>query len=1014
MAILNNLIVNGSSRFLNKAYFSFIKADTVDAEEGIFKKLTATDSSLTNVSVVGLLDVTGELHTNSWTNSNIATIDGSFYITPTIGSDSGTVTTTATTLSFSGTNYAVTSLYTSVDSTVTTYTSWASGSKVLVTGEVLVDGEYLPLGSLIGELDGAATASSIKVKNVKDSHKNTASTLAMIGNVSNASYRNLKVSLYQRANGTTMYPLGIYMTALGENGRTFIDMYGGGSDTSTAVGGGMAKPVLRIGNLQGLSALTLPNGTSVSPVGWGIYTTNGFFSGTIVSTQGKIGNFTLGNAIYGAASGAGPSSISATGTAGTYLGTDGFLNTASSSVYAQITNGILTAKGVDITGKITASSGSIAGWRIESSYLASGSATAPAANVLLLSPSGTTNSYTIAGQAKTGWMITAGTTFGVNKDGGIYATFGKIGGWDITASSIQTGNYNTASTMYFGTSGLSLGTTFKVTSAGALTATGVDITGIIKANTGYIGGSSGWTIASQQISSGSIGTDNSMFLSTKNLAGTVAGQTLTTTAPSWRLTVGSNFGVDNTGKLYASGAEISGNIAATTGSISGSVTIGGTKTVTTVLNDIVEAGTKASDFISADSSGIMVYDGSDGVQQPSTVSSTTKNVFIDDNSVDIRTGTNTSASFGESVVIGSEDGYQTYIESDNMTVKNTTNVAFSVNATGEEREVTTTTSLYSRYHHVKNQASKPTNFVFPETGIRIRASDFIEGKTYKLIIEFDTPQTITWTPTHAVSYDSENIIENSYTGNCTYVRTADRIITNSCTMYTYYQPYKTDIDGNTIWRLGIRIEAPFERDPRLTQQWHATTPQLLCNKTMTINVSNVIINERTYQLEDLFGTSKETLYLGSYIATGILTNTTANLSFSFPTGRVFPEGTTIKKISFNINARASNSNGAGYYIIKNTSGGTDVATFDSSVPNKFYNANNIQKSLTSTMWATKAITGRTNIYIALHGGANYFFSGTSAINGYINNNAVTVYLSAITVELEFPAIDADSETDPEE
>jgi len=70
------------------------------------------------------------LHTNSWSNSNIATIDGSFYITPTIGSASGTVTITASTLIFSGTNYAVSSLYLGDGSSIT----WPQYSKVLVTG----------------------------------------------------------------------------------------------------------------------------------------------------------------------------------------------------------------------------------------------------------------------------------------------------------------------------------------------------------------------------------------------------------------------------------------------------------------------------------------------------------------------------------------------------------------------------------------------------------------------------------------------------------------------------------------------------------------------------------------------------------------------------------------------------------------------------------------------------------------------------------------------------------------
>ena len=126
-------------------------------------------------------------------------------------------------------------------------------------------------------------------------------------------------------------------------------------------------------------------------------------------------------------------------------------------------DGNLYASNAEISGKITATSGAIAGWRIESSYLASNDATAPAANVLLLSPSGTTSSYTIAGQAKTGWMITAGTTFGVNKDGGVYATSGKIGGSNITASSLY-GNtrsaYNSGNGYYLGSDGkFGVGTT---------------------------------------------------------------------------------------------------------------------------------------------------------------------------------------------------------------------------------------------------------------------------------------------------------------------------------------------------------------------------------------------------------------------------------------------------------------------------------------------------------------------------------------------------------------------------
>ena len=380
MAVLKDLIVHGSSRFLNAAYFNQLKANDLAAEQGYFNKLIAVDGKISslnvddltaqNATVIGLLDVKGELHTNSWTNANIATIDGSFYITPTVSCESGTFAydgTNITVTAASGYSFGVDSLYTYTTSgTATTYTSWPQYSRVLLTGEVKLSGsnEWQPLGTIRGQIVNSST-SSIKINSLYDSQGTTPiATLADLGSTSitNANFRKVKVSLYERASSSSsFFPIGIYMTALGAKGKTFIDIYGGGDAkgsiiTNSIDSGAMAKPVLRIGNLSGLPVLTLPNGTSVAPQGWGIYTNNGFFQGTIVSTQGKIGNFTLSTAIYGASSGTGPTTVNAISTAGTYLGTDGFLNTASSTTYAQITGGVLTAQGAVISGTIDATS----------------------------------------------------------------------------------------------------------------------------------------------------------------------------------------------------------------------------------------------------------------------------------------------------------------------------------------------------------------------------------------------------------------------------------------------------------------------------------------------------------------------------------------------------------------------------------------------------------------------------------------------------------------------------------
>lgn len=467
MAILKDLIVHGSSRFLNKIYANEIQTPLIEAEAGIIKKLKAD-----NATVVGLLDVKGQLHTNSWSNSNIATIDGSFYITPTIESASGTVSITASSLAFSGTNYAVSSLYLGDGSSIT----WPQYSKVLVTGQVSSNGEWIPLGTLLGQLSNAATATSISINSIKDNKNQNSNVLATLvsNGTTNSNYRNLKVSLYQRATSSTDFrPLGIYMTATGTNGRTFLDIYGGVESLSNSNNyGGFAEPNVRIGNLQGL-----PNVGGQTPSGWGIYTDNGYFKGIIAADQGYIGSGSkywvianeedLSNSensrsyIYN-----GTNNIAST-VEGVYLGTDGIRNYKDSTHHVTIKNGVITALGVILTGEITASSGSIGGWNIgtdtnKSLYYGNQTPGATTTN-LILSPTSATNSNAIGGSG-TGlkWFISAGKVFGVTTAGALYATSGKIGGWTIGTSSL----YNSKSSYNNSNEGLYLGTDYIAGGAG--------------------------------------------------------------------------------------------------------------------------------------------------------------------------------------------------------------------------------------------------------------------------------------------------------------------------------------------------------------------------------------------------------------------------------------------------------------------------------------------------------------------------------------------------------------------
>lgn len=159
-------------------------------------------------------------------------------------------------------------------------------------------------------------------------------------------------------------------------------------------------------------------------------------------------------------------------------------------------NGALSWNGDHLTvkGAITATSGQIGPWNITSSAIYKVSSTwgSSTAGAAYFGNSGIsiTDKFKVDanGNATVSGTITAGAD-------------SVIGPWTVTATSIYYGNatYGNANGLYFGTSGLSLTDKFKVSSAGALTCTGANIsgtitstnatiTGNITATTGSIGG----------------------------------------------------------------------------------------------------------------------------------------------------------------------------------------------------------------------------------------------------------------------------------------------------------------------------------------------------------------------------------------------------------------------------------------------------------------------------------------------------------------------------------------------
>lgn len=242
---------------------------------------------------------------------------------------------------------------------------------------------------------------------------------------------------------------------------------------------------------------------------------------------------------------------------GFYIGKDGFslgYDSNTRSAPFKVTNG----------GVLTSTSGTIAGWTINPSKLFKG-------NVGLSSDSSNNNNVAFwAGNATPG-----SAPFRVNYAGEMTASKAtiegiltakagsKIGPWNITDTSIWYGNqnYGNADGIYLGTSGLSLGSAFKVTSVGTLTATGALITGTINATSGTFGN------GTNKITIGTNNTDNSaIYYGKSNFNTNASGFYIGTNGIALGAVADgtSAFQVTTAGALTAKSATISGDITATT------------------------------------------------------------------------------------------------------------------------------------------------------------------------------------------------------------------------------------------------------------------------------------------------------------------------------------------------------------------------------------------------------------------------------------------------------------------
>ena len=257
------------------------------------------------------------------------------------------------------------------------------------------------------------------------------------------SYSDISVMLYQRYGkkiGSTtenVYsPVGIRMSATGNaNSAPYVDIWGNksNSDPDTVY----TVPSVRLGYLDGLKCGTY------DCVGYGLYADNVYLNGTIISNSGTIGGFNINtNALVNGTWGTDKSVLMSTGTTenkavGGSSAISGWCFTAGSK-FGVTTSGDLYASNVNISGKvtsdnITATSGSIGSFKLDSTYLQSSDKTVGLS------------------ATETNWAFWAGGSTGdtakfrVTRAGTLYtrditATGGTIGGWNITDDTIEGSN----------------------------------------------------------------------------------------------------------------------------------------------------------------------------------------------------------------------------------------------------------------------------------------------------------------------------------------------------------------------------------------------------------------------------------------------------------------------------------------------------------------------------------------------------------------------------------------------
>lgn len=382
-------------------------------------------ASSANISeeICNTLIVKDELRSAKWNIDNITNLGSTFYVSPTIIFTNPSVYVNR----ISGTLVFLTIMDNSITSSTIGGATWTNESKIKLMGRI----GNSALGTINGWLKRDLNSSTAKTAYILLDFPNTDLIKFSEGaTYSGSDVGDLKMMMYEVnkiVNGTAKNrPIGILLSSYGENKKPCIDIYNGDIEDGS--------PVARMGYLNGL-----PSVNGVSPTGYGFYAAgNAYFSGTLVSSSGKIGGFSLSeNSIQNGSWGQSGSVLMCTGTnsyasIGGSDSTNGWCFTASNT-FGVTNTGALYASNATIAGNITATSGKIGKYTIDD-YLITGS--------------GSTCTGMGGNQAFwAGSNSSSDAPFHVGYDGSLYAsnanisgvinsTDGSIGGWKIENSSI--------------------------------------------------------------------------------------------------------------------------------------------------------------------------------------------------------------------------------------------------------------------------------------------------------------------------------------------------------------------------------------------------------------------------------------------------------------------------------------------------------------------------------------------------------------------------------------------------